>query len=75
MRGIMKIKRAEEIKGMRNYMKKPIIISAKQINKEFTINSLGGVAKGKAGDYIIKDEEGEIYPCDRELFEEDYIEE
>ncbi|MGG1652261.1 hypothetical protein ABHN03_03940 [Paenibacillus sp. NRS-1775] len=41
------------------------------------INTLEGVMRGEAGDYIIQGVNGEIYPCKPDVFEKtyDYIKE
>ena len=36
------------------------------------IKTLEGVMTAKTGDYIIKDVEGEIYPCKPDIFEKTY---
>lgn len=36
------------------------------------VKTLEGVLKGKAGDYLIEGVRGELYPCDKEIFEETY---
>lgn len=56
------------------YKKKPVKIKAVQMKKEFEVGTLEGVLKGKAGDYLIEGVRGELYPCDKEIFEETYEE-
>jgi len=60
------------MEGFQYYVKKPIPISAKKISDEFYVETLEGIMKGKAGDYLIVGVKGELYPCDREVFEETY---
>ena len=63
----------ETVDGMNPCMKKPIPVHAVQINEEFRVNSLEGDAfQGKPGDYLMKGINGELYICDREIFEKSY---
>jgi hypothetical protein len=55
-----------------NVRKKPIIIQAVQVNEPFTVDSMEGTMSGKAGDYLMKGVKGELYICDREVFESSY---
>ncbi len=56
------------------YKKRPVKIKAVQMDKEFEVGTLEGVLRGKAGDYLIEGVRGELYPCDKEIFEETYVE-
>jgi hypothetical protein len=38
------------------------------------IHTLEGTMRAKKGDYIIKGVRGELYPCDKEIFEDTYEE-
>ena len=58
----------------RYYFKKPIIIVAEQIDKSFEVETLEGIMKGKAGDYLVTGVRGEQYPVNKEIFEETYEE-
>ena len=58
----------------KRYIKKPIPILAEQIDENFEIDTLEGTFKAKAGDYLIKGIRGELYSCDKEIFEESYEE-
>ncbi len=63
----------EEVEGMSKCMKKPIPVHAKQINEAFRVNTLeGNYKQGKAGDYLMKGIDGELYICDKEIFEKTY---
>jgi len=55
------------------YVKRPIPIQAVQINEEFEVETLEGVMKGNAGDFLIIGIKGEPYPCKKEIFEESYM--
>jgi len=60
------------LKGYRLYAKKPIPIKAIQIHEPFQVETLEGTFTGKAGDYLVEGIKGELYACDREIFEESY---
>lgn len=63
----------ENIDSMKPCMKRPIVVHAIQVNEEFRVNSLeGDYAQGKAGDYLMRGINGELYICDREIFEKTY---
>lgn len=63
----------EQVEGMQGCRKKPIVVHAKQINEEFRVNTLeGNYKQGKPGDYLMCGIEGELYICDREIFEKTY---
>ena len=53
-------------------IKKPIPVRCIQINEPFQIETMEGVMKGKAGDYLIIGVKGEMYACDKTIFEETY---
>jgi len=56
----------------RLWVKRPIPIMAMQILETFWVESLEGNHQGKEGDYLLKGVRGELYICDREIFEETY---
>jgi hypothetical protein len=63
----------ESVDNMSNCMKRPIVVQAKQIEEEFRVNTLeGNYKQGKAGDYLMKGIDGELYICDKEIFEKTY---
>ena len=70
----MKIfKTFEEIEGLKACLKKPIPVHAKQIHEPFQVESLeGNYAQGKSGDYVMKGIQGEVYICDKTIFEKSY---
>jgi hypothetical protein len=59
-------------KGWGVYIKKPIPIKAVQMLEAFEVETLEGPMQGKAGDYLVIGIKGEMYPCDREIFEKTY---
>lgn len=63
----------EQVEDMVGCMKKPIMVHCKQISEDFRVNTLeGNYKQGKAGDYLMKGIDGELYICDREIFEKTY---
>ena len=53
-------------------VKKPIPIKCIQIKEPFTVETLEGTMKGKKGDWLMVGVNGEMYPCDRSIFENTY---
>ena len=71
MKGIEATK--EMMNGVaRFYVKKPIQLRALQIDQTFWVASLEGNHQGKEGDYLIEGVKGELYICDKEIFEQSY---
>jgi len=63
----------EEVDGMMPCKKLPIIVYAKPINELFRVKTLEGDYKqGKPGDYLMKGIDGELYICDKEIFDRTY---
>ena len=53
-------------------VKKPIPVRCVQINEPFEVQTMEGLMQGKAGDYLMIGPRGEMYPCDRSIFNETY---
>ena len=53
-------------------VKKPIPVRCVQINEPFEVQTMEGLMQGKAGDYLMIGSRGEMYPCDRSIFNETY---
>jgi len=53
-------------------VKKPIPIECVQILEPFTVETLEGEMKGKAGDWLMVGVHGEMYPIDNSIFEKTY---
>ncbi|OQX99633.1 MAG: hypothetical protein B6I24_02210 [Bacteroidetes bacterium 4572_128] len=53
--------------------KRPILINAKQVFEKFEVETMEGIMKGKKGDYLMKGVDGELYVCDKEIFEKTYL--
>lgn len=63
----------EQVDGMVDCRKKPIVIQAKKIDEEFRVNTLeGNYKQGKPGDYLMKGIDGELYICDGPIFDKTY---
>jgi hypothetical protein len=63
----------EKVSGMSSCMKRPIVVLAKQIDDEFRVNTLeGNYKQGKSGDYLMRGIDGELYICDKDIFEKTY---
>jgi len=60
------------LEGYKLYIKKAIPIKAIQINEEFQVDTLEGIMKAKSGDYLIEGIKGELYSCDKEIFNMTY---
>lgn len=56
----------------KKYIKKPIPIRAVQIPNPFSVKTLEGTMKGKPNDYLVEGIEGELYICDKNIFEKSY---
>lgn len=53
-------------------IKKPIPIRCIKINESFQVNTMEGIMKGKKGDWLMIGIHGEMYPCDKGIFEKTY---
>jgi hypothetical protein len=63
----------EPVDGLQPCRKKPIVVHAKKMDEPFRVNSLEGDYKqGKAGDYLVRGIDGELYICDGDIFERSY---
>lgn len=56
------------------YRKKPITITAIQMNAPFEVQTAHGVVFGEEGDFVIKGIDGELYPCQKNKFKTLYEE-
>lgn len=64
-----------EMSYFKKYQSIPIPVKAKQIHVPFRVDSMeGDYAQGKAGDYLMCGVEGELYICDRTIFNTKYRE-
>jgi hypothetical protein len=53
-------------------IKRPIPIRIYQMDDDFIVETLEGKMKGKKGDYLMSGVHGELYPCDKDIFERTY---
>jgi hypothetical protein len=53
--------------------KKPIAVRCCRMAEAFEVETLEGLMKGRAGDYLMIGINGEMYPCAKEVFEQTYI--
>ena len=53
-------------------VKKPIPIKCIQIDEPFEVESMEGVMRGKAGDWLMVGVNGEKYVCDDGIFRKSY---
>lgn len=63
----------ENVDGLKDCMKRPIVVQAKKIEEEFRVDTLeGNYKQGNPGDYLMKGVDGELYICDGPIFERTY---
>ena len=53
-------------------IKKPIAIKCAQIDEPFIVKTMEGELQGKKGDWLMIGINGEMYPCDNEIFKKTY---
>jgi len=56
----------------KKFRKKPIEIRAVRIFASFKVQTKEGIMEGKSGDWLIIGVEGEMYPCDHNIFLKSY---
>ena len=62
------------MQGAKQYVKKPVVVLAKQMDRDFIIQTANGLVKGKVGDYMVKAPSGDTWPVQKEIFETTYEE-
>jgi hypothetical protein len=63
----------EYVNDLEPCMKRPSVVHAKQMDVEFRVNTLeGNYKQGKSGDYLMMGVDGELYICDKAIFEKTY---
>ena len=62
------------MKPIRYYRKKPVVITATEIEEDMLIETREGTMKGSKGDMLITGVKGEQYACKPDIFEETYDE-
>jgi len=61
-----------ELPAQESATKKPITVQVYEMADVFSVETLEGVMRGKVGDFLIVGVNGEMYPCDREIFFKSY---
>jgi len=56
----------------RHAVKKPIPVRCIQITEPFEVETIEGVMKGQAGDWLVSGIHGEMYPIAKDIFEKTY---
>ncbi len=65
-------KKAEKLE-FKQAIKKPIPVGCIKMDEDFEVETMEGIMRGKKGDWLMRGIEGELYPCDAEIFEKTYI--
>lgn len=65
---VQRITTVDRDERWRRFRKKPVVISAAQMDVPFEVETLEGVMKGNPGDWLIKGIRGELYPCRDNIF-------
>jgi len=52
--------------------KKPVVVEATPMPAPFTVETKEGTMEGDTGDVLIRGVEGELYPCDSDIFAQTY---
>jgi len=58
--------------GWLRVRKRPIEVRAKELTQRVEIGTREGTVVGEPGDYLIVGVDGEVYPCDPDIFDETY---
>ena len=53
-------------------IKKPIPVEVRCMPAAFVVHTMEGRMAGKAGDWLVTGVNGEMYPCDAEIFAKTY---
>lgn len=61
-----------KLPGAVRALKKPIPITACEIDEAFTVETTEGVMTGRAGDWLMQGIRGELYICPADVFEQSY---
>ena len=56
------------------YVKKRTFVKAIKMSRDFKVETRSGALTGSKGDYLVEDEDGNLYPVEREIFETVYKE-
>ncbi len=61
-----------ELPPAQRAVKKPIPLEVRRMPEAFTVETMEGLMQGKAGDWLITGIDGEVYPCDADIFARSY---
>lgn len=67
-----KTQKVKKEEGYKQFRKKPLIINARRLTKEETVETLEGTMTGRVGDWKIIGIKGELYFCKPDIFEQTY---
>ncbi|TVT89297.1 polysaccharide transporter [Haloferax volcanii] len=56
----------------RYYRKRPVVIQAAKVRQRVEVETREGTVVAEPGDYLLIGVEGEVYPCDADIFEKTY---
>ncbi|ELZ78106.1 periplasmic protein involved in polysaccharide export [Haloferax larsenii JCM 13917] len=54
------------------YRKRPVVIQAAKVRQPVEVETREGTVVADEGDYLLIGVEGEVYPCDADIFEKTY---
>jgi hypothetical protein len=63
----------KEMQDLLTCMNKPVKRQFKVIDTDFSCQTLEGITIGKAGDCLVVGVDGEVYPCDKKIFDDTYV--
>lgn len=65
-----RIRSLEAVGGeIKEFRRKPIVIKAVELPFDAVIVTFHGEARAQKGDFIILDEKGSVYPCEKSIFQ------
>jgi len=73
MKTIKDVKSLFDARG-KIYVKKRTFVKAVKMNDDFIVETPNGQLSGSKGDYLVEDENGNVYPVKKEIFETVYEE-
>ena len=65
---VQRITTVDRDERWRQFRKKPVIVSAVQMDVSFEVETLEGWSQGQPGDWLIEGVLGELYPCNNDVF-------
>lgn len=68
------VEAGEPTNDWRQYRKRPVVIDAKPVTQRVEIETREGTVVAEPGDMLIVGVDGEVYPCDRDIFKRTYEE-